>query len=60
MRELLSETRKEECEEKWKQLELPETKIKWSHINGDDRMDCIYTNEVVPKAIDALILLNSV
>ena len=60
MRELLSDQREKECEERWKALNLPETKIKWSHVNGDDRMDCVKENEVVSKIIDALIMLNSV
>ena len=60
MRELLSDQREMECEEQWQTLNLPETKIKWSHVNGNDRMDCVKENEVVLQIIDALIMLNSV
>lgn len=44
----------------WKQLELPETKIKWCHVKGDDRMDAISENDVVKQSVDAIIQLNNV
>lgn len=60
MRNLLSDERKRKCDEMWKQLELPETKIKWCHVKGDDRMDAISENDVVKQSVDAIIQLNNV
>ena len=60
MRNLLSDERKRECDELWKQLDLPETKIKWCHVQGDDRMDAISDNTMIQSSIDAIIQLNNV
>ena len=58
--ELLSEEKAKERDDMWKQLDLPETKIKWCHVNGDDRMDTVSKNDMIHQTINALIQLNSV
>lgn len=60
MRTLLSDERKRECDELWRQLDLPETKVKWCHVGGDDRMDAISDNPMIHSSIDAVIQLINV
>lgn len=60
MGQLLSEERVKERDELWRQLDLPESKVKWCHVNGDDRMDTIAKNEMIHQTLSALIQLNSV
>ena len=60
LRELLSDEKAKERDDMWKQLDLPETKIKWCHVNGDDRMDTVSKNDMIHQTINALIQLNSV
>lgn len=49
-----------ERDELWRQLDLPESKVKWCHVNGDDRMDTIAKNDMIHQTLSALIQLNSV
>ena len=59
MRELLSGDATEQQNALWKELQLPETQLKWEHVNGDDRMNSVAEAKIVQPVVESLLELNN-